>query len=620
MNIAELKAALVYGSSKGGRSLLFTEGKDYAVWERIRKEDEYSRLREELTSAAERYRGRPVEEIPYSLYKIFENTGSRKEYETAYFSRRGRLDTFAAMVLLYGQAKDIEALEDVIWAICNEYTWCLPAHLGGKSLQVPSCCRIPDEDTGVIVAVQEHSRVVDLFSSETAFALAEILYLIGERLSPLVVYRARKEILARVLQPYCSVDCAFGWETVTNNWAAVCAGSVGAAALYLIEDDEKLLPVLYRLLGTMDAFLSGYGPDGACTEGMGYWEYGFGFYVCFASLLRQRTGGKIDLMQGEKLKNMAMFPQKCYLAGNSIASFSDSGSTFKHHPGLFHFLKSNFSEVEIPESRFACGLYDDHCYRWCHFVRDFVWNGGKSVQPNKESTYFLEDAQWMISRKSSAGMDVGFAAKGGNNNESHNHNDLGSFVLNVNGDSLLTDLGGGEYTRKYFSAERYSILCNSSQGHSVPIIEGHDQKAGAECKALVLEAIEEKSYLKLDLTQAYGDPNLVKAVRAFSFEKKETVQLTLTDTFDFKTTGSGVTERFISLQEPCEVTPGFIRLSGEHGQVEIHYDPSGARFHYDRAVHVKHEAKPVDVYKLDFDFTGEAKEVYAQFVITAFPA
>lgn len=54
------------------------------------------------------------------------------------------------------------------------------------------------------------------------------------------------------------------------------------------------------------------------------------------------------------------------------------------------------------------------------------------------------------------------AAKGGNNGEPHNHNDVGSFFYLVGDEMLLTDLGAGEYTKEYFHEGRYRILCNNS--------------------------------------------------------------------------------------------------------------------------------------------------------------
>ncbi|MFJ2374236.1 hypothetical protein ACIOZL_15690 [Streptomyces sp. NPDC087769] len=78
--------------------------------------------------------------------------------------------------------------------------------------------------------------------------------------------------------------------------------------------------------------------------------------------------------------------------------------------------------------------------------------------------------------------------KGGHNEELHNHNDLGSFVVAVDGEPLLAELGAGFYNGQYFGPDRYDILCTGSQGHSVPLLNGTVQRASREAAAEVLAA------------------------------------------------------------------------------------------------------------------------------------
>lgn len=617
ITLAQIREALRAGSESGGRAALFAEGKDPAVWQAIRQESRYARMRKELGDAAEAYRAQPIGDLTYSLYKINDLTGSRKEYEKAYYAHRGRLNTFAGMALLYQKPEDIEALEDAVWAICNEYTWCLPAHLNGKSLLVPELSHAPDAAGGVTTADRDQRRMIDLFAAETGFALAEILYLLGDKMAPLVVFRAKEEVVKRILQPFAAIDTPFVWETITNNWAAVCAGSVGAAAMYLVADDGALMAPLYRLLGVMDLFLEGYTQDGACTEGVGYWEYGFGFYVYFAELLKRRTAGKIDLLQQEKVKRMALFAQKCYVAENSVASFSDTGTVFWHHPGLFRFLHARFHEVEVPDSRYECGLFSDHCFRWCHFIRDLVWYGKAEPTPRENTCYFLPDAQWMVARRAGPCTSFGFAAKGGHNAESHNHNDLGSFVCNVNGDMLLTDLGSGEYTRDYFGPKRYELLCNGSQGHSVPIIEDTYQREGREHAARVIEASEAEATLTFDLTAAYADPNLRQFTRRFAFGSGGREELTVTDRFDFEKVPSRVTERLVSPFAPVQTADGELKISGPNGSVSVYYDASQMVCRLGTETFINHSAAEETVHIMDFEWKKREKNLTATLRVAA---
>ena len=221
--------------------------------------------------------------------------------------------------------------------------------------------------------------------------MTEILSLLEDKIEPLVVYRARKEVTSRILEPYMELNNCLWWETGTNNWAAVCAGSVGSTAMYLIKDASVLAPLLLRVLSTMECFLEGYGEDGVCTEGLGYWNYGFGFFTYFAELLCERTAGKIDLFQNEKIKNIAMFQQKCFLSEDQIITFSDSFPPGRYNIALTHYLKSRFNEVEIPDKRYQSKINEDGCYRWPPVIRSFMWTDSNFESGKlKDAAYYLE--------------------------------------------------------------------------------------------------------------------------------------------------------------------------------------------------------------------------------------
>jgi len=97
------------------------------------------------------------------------------------------------------------------------------------------------------------------------------------------------------------------------------------------------------------------------------------------------------------------------------------------------------------------------------------------------------------------------AAKGGHNDEMHNHNDAGSFIIHAGREDLIADPGAGHYTLGYFGPMRYEHFAASSLGHSVPVPNGQLQQAGRQFAARLLEhsAGEEADVLRLDLRAAY---------------------------------------------------------------------------------------------------------------------
>ncbi len=573
MNVHDIQSAL-RAATMEGKNQVFTEARGDA-WKKIGTSEYHRLMLDELKTGANGYLGEPIPCEVFSKYKLFDTTGDRDQYQAVYFNKRGRLAHFAAMALLDGGEAYISALEDTIWAICNEYTWCLPAHLGWKSLEVID--RLNKQsylDVGYTgKSIREHHDMVDLFASETGFAIAETLSLLGDRLHPLVVDRAKKEILSRIIEPYMAINEPFGWESGTGNWTAVCAGSVGSAAIYMISDDSALASVLRRVTDSMERYLLGFSEEGVCTEGTGYWTYGFTFYTCFAELLYQRTGGRIELMKGERVRNIATFIQRAHIQSGIFPWFSDVGLSETLNIGLFEHLKRKFPEVVVPAIAYREGTSGDHCYRFCKFLRSFVWATGQAGDPgNPSGDTVFADAQWAISRSNESGA-AAFACKGGHNAEPHNQNDVGSFMLLSKGEVLFPDPGRGRYTRQYFSPTRYTFFNAGSQGHSVPMVDGGYQKGGQEYAATSFNAAssERAMTVSMDIAGAYGVNALTSIRREMMFDRDTNV-FTLIDAFSMSSP-AGIVERIIaaSVKKPL-IESGKITVFGRNTSAELEFD------------------------------------------------
>lgn len=400
----------------------------------------------ELRAEAERARTTVPEELPFGMFRRFADDGDRLEFERRYFDRRRRLAGLVLSTLVDETDAYLAALHDLLWEVCNEYTWAVPAHLGREAR--------PPEET------------IDLFAAETAHALAETLLLLGARLEPRVAARVRIELERRIFKPL-DDPTPYRWESLPTNWAAVCAGGVGMAALALELNPARLSALLTRLLRATAVFLEGYGEDGGCPEGVGYWVYGFGYYVYFAEALYAHTGGALDLLEGEdvrdKVRRIAAFPTGVSLSGGAFANFSDAPERPQLHTGLLSRLEARLG-ILLPEVGEVPSFHADACYRWGHLTRTLFWTDPTCFhRPAPAGTRVFPDLAWVVDRHPCGGATVAFAAKGGHNGEPHNHNDVGHFILHVGGENLLADLGAGLYTRDYFGEARYRDLHTASE-------------------------------------------------------------------------------------------------------------------------------------------------------------
>lgn len=513
---------------------LHARARDKGFWREVREKDCYAPFREELLSLwNDLCEGKDIPELRFSDFKLYWITGSRAEYEAVYFNRRLRLNASVFLSMIYPeQEKYFRYLEDILFSICNEFTWCLPAHYGKIE--------------------QNNCRKIDLFAAETGFALAETYSMIGDRLDPLVAQRIKDEIDRRIIEPYATKLHQLWWESCENNWAAVCAGSVGCTVMLM--RPERFPELRERIEETMECYLSGFGEDGICVEGCGYWHYGFGFFLVYADMVKTFTDGEIDHFPRPKVRAIATYIQKMFLTGRCAVSFADSGHYLRYHLGILHYLKSVYPEEVTVFDRSYSYNYDN-CARFCLHLRAALWYREEYESndlPAENYDHFAKGAEWFIHKTPT----YGFAAKGGHNNESHNHNDVGSFIFARNGRQILTDPGTGKYCKEYFGKQRYTFFHTVSKGHSLPIIGGEGQKPGREYCAR--DCRVENGDFVLDIAGAYGIPELTALVRRFSFTD---AGIMVSDRFDYCGTAV-LRERIVTRVLPSAEIAGEIAVDG----------------------------------------------------------
>lgn len=547
-------------------------------WENVRSNEEYCEILQIIIKTYQKTRWKNIPVLKFAPRMRFYTDGDRAEFEKDYFRRRRFLASAALLSLIYPEDETyIKDVEEIIWAICEEYTWVLPAHCNGNNTD---------------------TTIIDLFNAETAFSLAEIHYFLKDRLNPLISLRVKNELQRRIVDNY--DNNVYPWERIDNgNWAAVCAGNVGGVFMYSFP--EKMEEHKQRLVSTMKFFIKGFSTDGTCLEGPGYWHYGFGNFVWFADLLYQYTKGEIDLFEIENVKNIAGYMQRSFLKGKTIVSFSDSSPNTKADNGLQTFLRKRFPDDVLVLNPENC-MYSLGNVMWRDIFRNIYYlEDIKGFGKNTTEDYYLPDAGQAIINRNKYSL----AAKAGHNAEPHNHNDIGSFILSTEKGQVLCDLGAGRYTRQYFKAEtRYNYFCNSSAGHNLPIINENYQKEGKNYKG-TLSCND--GFVEVDFKSAYDIIELKRMVRTFSCLENKVV---MTDSFDIDY--ETFTERFISYFKP-EISDKEVKIA----DIIIKYDSKKCKAVINEACFEPHNARLPNktVYCIDFILNKGLNDISFEFIV-----
>ena len=498
-------------------------------------------------------------QITATLWLDFVRTGDRNRFQELQFERRKMLAHLVLAELIEGKGQFLDAILNGVWATCEESFWGLPAHL---SLQAAGN-GLPD--------VEEPT--VDLFAAQTGALLSWIHYFFKadlDKISPLLSRRIQKEVQRRILEPvqhrndFFWMGFDYDRSRRVNNWNPWIASNWLTAALLLSEDEAAKQKAVGKILVVLDQFISPHPKDGGCDEGPSYWSRAGGSLYDCLDLLHRATNGKIDAFQDTVIRNIGQYIYKAWINGDYFVNFADAAPVFQPDGDLiFHYGRHIRDTLMMAfgaqrARQFNGGTWVDNwdLHRSLDQIMHYETVRRFEAQSPLLQQHYWPDLQVMIARSQAlADRGLFLAAKGGSNDESHNHNDVGQFILYKNGVPFIIDPGVGHYTAKTFSKRRYEIWTMQSAYHNLPLINGNQQQAGPAFKAREVEyqTSPEGTHFSLDIAKAYPDSAGVQSWKRRLNLGKQSEMLTLTESWTVQAGGNKLQWHFIT---PCRVDRG----------------------------------------------------------------
>ena len=286
------------------------------------------------------------------------------------------------------------------------------------------------------------------------------------------------------------------------NWNPWICSNWLACVLICEEDEARKAEAIAQITKATQTFIDAYPEDGGCDEGPGYWDRAAASMFEVIRLLSDYSeySDYSDFSDySEKIRNMAAYAYKTYIGNGYCVNFADAHDNkavqqvnIVYPFGLYLNDKTMRAfGAYIGQQKDVLNnpalLYDKSgnfptLARELFFLRHIQTFMKEQPREPLLNNVWLPDLQIMTARRG----NLYVAMKGGNNGESHNHNDVGSFIVYADNQPLLIDPGVGEYTAATFGKNRYDIWTMQSQYHNLPQINGYDQKDGQQYAAKVI--------------------------------------------------------------------------------------------------------------------------------------
>lgn len=463
-------------------------------------------FKDKIVAGGEKYLRYEWKVVKATDFLAFDRQGSRSAMQNPISANIEALSSLIIAELSEGKGRFLDQIINGVWLFSEMSSWVYSAHL--PSFQ-RSRSSLPDND----------GHVIDLCASDLGSLLAWTHYFFKDsfdKVHTAIAPRLKNTLKERILDPYMQRS-DFSWQAfhlqpgaIVNNWNPWCNFNVLTCFLLLEDDPDRLASGVYRTMVSVDKFINYNKEDGACEEGPSYWGHAAGKMYDYLQLLSYATDGKVNLFEESIIKNMGEYISRSYVGKGWVVNFADASAKVDVDMSLIYQYGTVVESLEMQQ--FAAYLYERNnkqltirvgrdLFRAMEGLLSYpLLKDTPAALPQATATSYPETEFFYLKNR-----DMFLATKGGYNNESHNHNDVGTFSLYVQHIPFFIDVGVGTYTGKTFSKDRYTIWTMQSAYHNLPKINGHDQAYGAKYKSNSPSFKGPEKEFSLDISQAYPE-------------------------------------------------------------------------------------------------------------------
>lgn len=468
---------------------------DRAVWDAVDPA-----TRERLVAEARDELARPAPVLRASDWARTFRDGVRTTYEDQVGALRDRTALFIVAAVLTNEAAPaagppggapyLDATADGLLTLLEATTWCWAPH---ERFAEARGELLPDPDRPFL----------DLGAAEVALLVAWTDHVLGSRLEvrlPGLRRRIRREVRHRILDPFRQVrDWHWiGLDGDAHNWNAWIHHAVLTCALLLVTDDVERANLVRLVVDGLDHYLAVLPDDGGIDEGVAYWWLGAGQLLESLDLLAATGGPALDARDLPVLTELVRYPRRMHLAGPWYVNVGDSPARqpVSQPWQLLHRWGRLLGDPDVAAHAAAQGREratdahpDQGLGRALLGLADPAWRAARRSEPGSPGVrppgeVWLPRVQVLVARETDgAAQGLTLTFKGGHNGERHNHLDVGSYTVALDGRPMVVDVGKPTYTAASFGPDRYDAWPLRSDWHNVPEPGGHGQASGTRHRA-----------------------------------------------------------------------------------------------------------------------------------------
>ncbi len=477
----------------------------------------------------------PIPDWSDNSYLTLRKNGSRLEGQAMLWARQVRLPYLVLAECKFNNGTFLEAVESTLVALSTQRSWAYPA---------------ADYD---LQYFNGEMYFMDLSSASISENIGLALYLLEDSLSSSTKAISIDALNTRVFKPLktlfngnnATLWSKFWWVSSNSNhnaviWAAVLITS------FCVQNSTDRSYFAQKGIRYSNSYLNSFWADGYASEGVGYWNYGFLNYALVRQTLYEGTGGAYDAFRNPKAASAALFGKEFGMSYGDAANFGDCHFDRYFDSNIVRYVDRSFKEVQ-GESVFqlptrSTGL--NLAYYLPNLIPEKVpIVSGISTPGMASLRRYYNESGVLVVRPNNINTGEGLygTIKLCGNFGGHSHDDIGSYVISVNGVKLTGDVGGPlYYDTTTFSTKRYNNPLMNSFGHPVPVVNGNLQRrATVVCnsgtksvRVLWRKFTESADSIAYNMKGAYNEPLLKSLTRVMAYNRSDST-IAITDTVNF---------------------------------------------------------------------------------------